>query len=110
MGRRYIAAYLPRLFRWRKSTAVNGYGRLVSSRTDGARPYRIELMTRMTLRLGQIPSIDLSYADAVFPSHLPDHIAVEAANVMPCFRFHLEMTKLAVLLGRACMSKNRNSG
>ncbi|ODO09208.1 hypothetical protein I350_02808 [Cryptococcus amylolentus CBS 6273] len=58
----------------------------------------------MTLRLGQMPSIDLSYADAPFPSHLPDHI-LDGTNypldTIPCFRFHQEMTKLADLLGRA---------
>jgi hypothetical protein len=60
------------------------------------------ILARITLRLGQMPSIDLAFADAPWPSPGPDHIPTTDFGVIPCFRYHLEMTKLADLLGRAC--------
>jgi hypothetical protein len=62
------------------------------------------ISARITLRLGQMPSIDLAFADAPWPSPGPDHIPTTDFGVIPCFRYHLEMTKLADLLGRACES------
>ncbi|RSH94936.1 hypothetical protein EHS25_000020 [Saitozyma podzolica] len=58
----------------------------------------------ITLRLGQMPSIDLAFADAPWPSPGPDHIPTTDFGVIPCFRYHLEMTKLADLLGRAYLA------
>ncbi|KAK6907949.1 hypothetical protein I203_101950 [Kwoniella mangroviensis CBS 8507] len=54
-----------------------------------------------SVRQGQMPSLDLSHADAPLPFSYPDHVVEPDLTLTPCFMFHLAMTRLAELLGRA---------
>ncbi|WVW85172.1 hypothetical protein I302_107210 [Kwoniella bestiolae CBS 10118] len=54
-----------------------------------------------SVRQGQMPSLDLSHADAPLPFSYPDHVVEPDLTLTPCFIFHLAMTRLAELLGRA---------
>ncbi|OCF31060.1 hypothetical protein I316_07331 [Kwoniella heveanensis BCC8398] len=54
-----------------------------------------------SVRQGQMPSLDLSHADAPLPFSYPDHVSEPDMTLAPCFAFHLTMARLAELLGRA---------